>query len=180
MKNNCVYRHRRNDTNEVFYVGVGVYDRPYCKSHRSTWWKRIEAKAGRTVEILAEDLGEEDAFELECLLISEYGLDNLCNLTAGGERGPKGYKWTDEQRRKFSKACLGRPAYNKGIPMTDEQKAKISDSKFKIGGKLVLDMQTGIYYESVLDASFAISINKTTLSNKLNGRRTNNTTLKYV
>jgi hypothetical protein len=32
MENNIlVYRHRRNDTNEVFYIGIGKKRRPFDK-----------------------------------------------------------------------------------------------------------------------------------------------------
>lgn len=33
MENNiCVYRHRRLDTNQVFYVGIGTKYRPFKKN----------------------------------------------------------------------------------------------------------------------------------------------------
>jgi len=37
-----VYQHRRNDTNIVFYVGVGVdVKRAYEKTNRNKHWKNI-------------------------------------------------------------------------------------------------------------------------------------------
>lgn len=89
-----VYRHRRLDTNEIFYVGIGKSkSRAYKKSNRTKHWKRVVNKAGYLVEILKENLSWGDACELEELLISEYGRKdlgegNLINMTNGGDGVP--------------------------------------------------------------------------------------------
>lgn len=119
MENKCfyVYRHRRADNNKIFYVGKGKYNsnpryknqnyqRAYDKVLRSDFWKNIIKKTDYTVEIVAENLCEEEAFELEILLISEYGRrcskkGFLCNLTDGGD-GASGYKFTPEQKENLS------------------------------------------------------------------------------
>lgn len=36
-----VYRHRTLDTKEVFYIGIGGYNRPYKKHGRTLYWKNI-------------------------------------------------------------------------------------------------------------------------------------------
>lgn len=46
------------------------------------------------------------------------------NLTYGGDGGTP----TEEARRKMSEAAKGRPAPNKGVPMSEEQKQKISET----------------------------------------------------
>ncbi len=111
--NKCVYRHRRLDTYEVFYVGIGTPKRPYEMWDRSILWKRVKNKAkGVIVEILAENLTLEDAYDLEKLLITEYGrkdlkTGSLCNLTDGGDGSYNTIK-TIETRKKLSKALKGR------------------------------------------------------------------------
>lgn len=65
---------------------------------------------------------------------------------------------------------------NLGKIMSDEQKHKIS----KKLTKLVLDLSTGIFYNSVKDASYTFNININTLRCKLNGSIKNNTNLIYV
>ena len=90
MKGLMVYRHRRKDNNEVFYVGVGRKKRPYSMYSRNKFWYNIVNKTDYDVEILAKNLSAEDAYELEILLIKEYGrrdlkTGTLCNLTEGGE-----------------------------------------------------------------------------------------------
>ena len=86
-----VYRHRRLDTFEVFYIGIGKTEkRAYSKKSRNKWWKNIILKTEYSVEIIIEDISWKEAQEVEVLLISEYGrrdlgLGNLVNLTNGGE-----------------------------------------------------------------------------------------------
>ena len=53
---------------------------------------------------------------------------NGYNLTEGGEGG----LMSEEARRKMREAKKRRPPYNKGIPMSEEQKKKISESKKNI------------------------------------------------
>lgn len=114
MKNNCcVYRHRRLDTNEVFYIGIaGNKYRPYTFKDRTLFWKRIVNKAGYKVEIIAEGLNWDQASELEILLISEYGrrdlgTGTLVNMTDGGE-GTLGRIPSQSHREKISNILKGR------------------------------------------------------------------------
>jgi group I intron endonuclease len=73
---------------------------------------------------------------------------------------------SDETRLKMS--ISGKKRIN-----TESQKLKISKSL----SKLVLNIETGIYYESINEASLILGINRNTLSGYLNGRRKNNTNL---
>lgn len=59
----------------------------------------------------------------------------------------KGRKFSEQHRESLSKACMGRY-------LSDVIKKKISESKtgVKLGGKLVLDLETGIYYDSLREA----------------------------
>lgn len=65
MNNKCVYRHRRLDTNEIFYVGIGNDKRPYDFNKRNRWWKNIFNLTGINVEVLYDNLTWEDSCELE-------------------------------------------------------------------------------------------------------------------
>ena len=47
-------------------------------------------------------------------------------------------------------------------------------------GKLVLNLQTGVYYDSVKDAAFSLGLKRTTLGNMLVGRNKNRTSFIYV
>lgn len=85
-----VYRHRRLDTFEVFYVGIGKGTRYKSKRYRNTHWHNVVNKYNYSIEIIQENLSWGDACELEILLISEYGRQDLktgclVNMTGGGE-----------------------------------------------------------------------------------------------
>lgn len=87
----------------------------------------------------------------------------------------KGRKHSKETKLKMSKA-------KKGRVMSPEWLKKISISLLENNsGKLVLNTETGIYYDSCKRASDSIShIKYTTLKNKINGCKKNNTSFIYV
>ena len=114
-----VYQHRRKDTNEVFYIGIGKTEkRAISKSYRNNHWHHIVNKAGYIIEIIHHDLTWLEACEKEIYLIAFYGradlgLGSIVNMTSGGE-GILGYKFSDESRKKMRK------------PRSEEAKANIS------------------------------------------------------
>jgi len=63
---------------------------------------------------------EEKAFDLEKRLISEIGLENLCNLTTGGE-GVSGYIFTEYDKKKMSESMTGKC-------LSDDHKRHISET----------------------------------------------------
>lgn len=131
-----VYVHKRETDGSIFYVGKGCGKRAWKKVCRSDWWKRIEAKHGRTVEIVKRDLTEDEAFSFEAEMIAKIGRENLCNLTDGGEGGKCP---SDETRRKMSEARKGRKIseatrekkriVSTGRKHSDETKAKIKAAR---------------------------------------------------
>jgi len=84
-----VYTHSRKDNGKVFYVGKGSNYRVNVKSGRGNAWNDIVDAYGYTKQILIDGLGDEEALELESLVISTYGLDNLINTDRGGIQPPK-------------------------------------------------------------------------------------------
>lgn len=112
MKNYCVYVHKKITDGSIFYVGKSCgHKRANSKSGRSDHWKRIEKKHGRTVHIVLDGLSNDEACELEALLISEIGRDNLVNMTDGGE-GTPGRFVSQETREKVRNK-------NKGVRPTE-------------------------------------------------------------
>lgn len=88
--NKVVYIHRRKDNNSIFYVGMGTPKRVKSKSHRNNHWKNIVSKHGYYYEVVANELSQEDAYELEMFLIDELGRKDLekgdlVNMTDGGD-----------------------------------------------------------------------------------------------
>lgn len=81
-----VYLHRRNDTNEIFYVGKGSASRYKDNRKRSKAWKDIVKLVGYTSEILYKNLSEEEAFVEEIKLIERLKRANIniVNKLSGG------------------------------------------------------------------------------------------------
>lgn len=194
VNNICVYQHRRLDNNEIFYIGIGNLKRPYKKQNRSKFWNNIVNKTEYTVEILFKELSKEEACNIEKYLIKFYGrkdlgLGNLVNMTDGGDGM---INLSNESKFRISKANIGNK-YSLGRKRTEEYKLNASitrigkktsqDTKRKISeaiGKLILNTQTGIFYNGCKSASIAHNINMKTLSNQLNGISPNKTNLIFV
>lgn len=135
-----VYRHRKADTHDVFYVGIGSMTRTQSKNNRNKFWKSIVNKHGFYSEIVAECETKDLACELEVLLISEYGRVNnstgvLCNMTEGGE-GVIGL--SDEAKasisNKLKEHYKKNPIKNRVISESTKQKMSEAASK-KVGDK---------------------------------------------
>ena len=131
----------------LFYIGKGKRRRAYAMDGRNSHWQNIVNKYGRPhVELLARWDTETEAFDHEKLLIScfrDMGFV-LANKSDGGE-GTSGYKHTPEQREKNRQAKLGKAPWNKGtkgimipwnrgVPMSDEQRVKLSLAKIGKSG----------------------------------------------
>jgi hypothetical protein len=190
MKNNIlIYRHVRLDTSQVFYIGIGNEKRPYSKHRRNRFWKNIVNKTKYEIQVLKFNLTWEEAVELEIILISYYGRKDiktgiLCNMTGGGE-GSYGRKQTQNCKDKISKANKGKIGFNKGKTFTKEHCEKISNSKKgkRILGnsKKVIDKNTGLIYESLIDVSNIFNIKYSTLAGYLNKNiKTNITSFEYI
>lgn len=133
----------------------------------------------------------------------------LVNLTDGGD-GMENYKHTDSYKKNLSKRVSGEnnPMYGKkkelhhlyGVPCTEEKKKKISESnkgkvvkeetkelwrKHRKGGgnsraKLVICLETGIFYDCAKDAAKALGLNEDSIYSWLNNKNLNKTSLIYV
>ena len=153
-----VYKHIRPDTNEVFYIGIGVRkNRINSHKSRNPLWKNIVNKYGMISEIIEDNLTWDDACSREQFWIKCYGRKNnntgiLSNMTDGGD-GLSGFKHSDESklktsnslknnkewvdkmkskeyRDKLSTSLMGHKGYGKGIQRTDEVKNKIRNNVF--------------------------------------------------
>jgi hypothetical protein len=140
MNNYYVYAHQRQSDGKCFYIGKGKNYRAWDKTKRNQYWKSTVNKHGLNVVILVNNISEDKAFELEKSFIQQIGLENLTNLTDGGE-GISGYKrkFTEEHKAKISAASVGRKKSEeskakmslnkKGKSFNEEHKAKISAAK---------------------------------------------------
>lgn len=120
-----VYKHIRNDNNQVFYIGIGKKkNRMMSNRSRNKHWYNIVNKVGFTYSVVEDDLSWEEAVSREIFWINFYGRKNngngsLTNMTNGGE-GACGRILSDDTKKKISKS-------HKGKTLSEEHKRKISE-----------------------------------------------------
>lgn len=170
-----VYRHRRLDTNKIFYVGVGANEkRAFSKINRSVFWKSIVSKTDYSVEIIQRNLTQDESFELEMFLINLYGRVNiktgiLCNLTDGGE-GRKNIVVSLETRKKLSSAAL----------KENKEKLILGSKKDATRQQKVIDTKTGKIYNTIIEASNEANITLRHFKRCLYGDRPNYTGFELI
>lgn len=154
----CVYKH--TCPNGKVYIGITKQGakRRWGNGHnyarQKLFYSAIKKYGWENIkhEILYNNINEKQAKEIEKKLIKEYkSFDSEYgyNLSLGGE-GTSGYKASIETRKKLSLAHKGQTPYNKGVPMSEEQKMKIKATRKR---KPVLCLETNTIYESILAAS---------------------------
>ena len=152
-----VYQHRRKDTGEVFYIGIGKSERrAYDKTRRYKPWKDFVKNHEYEVEITHKDIILEEAVSIEKYLIAFYGRRDLgqgplVNMTDGGE-GVKNLSKESRSKMAVNKGMFGELNYFygkkhngdlsrfgiqnigkepaiKGKKHTEESKKKMSESR---------------------------------------------------
>lgn len=124
----CIYQHSNPSTGEVFYIGLGLKDRPYnFTTGRSKEWKEYVAKNGKpNVKILHDNLTADEADRIERELVSRLGrkgvdIDGiLLNKSSGGQKGALGFKHGPDSLEKRSQSMTGKKMHS------DQQKQKWS------------------------------------------------------
>jgi len=183
-----VYAHMKISDGSPFYIGKGKGYRAFSK-YRSIWWKKTASKNGFDVLFLEKNLSEKDALDREVYWINKIGRitdgGTLVNMTDGGESlaGKKnpmyGKKHTKNSKDKISatRKRLGLSPWNKGKKIDNRRTGLIQpNSMIEKTGHLVLNLETGIFYSSVGEASTYGSIyNRRSLLRMLNGERRNKT-----
>jgi len=175
-----VYRHITNDTNQVFYIGIGVVKRrAWSKNGRNNLWHNVVNKHGFRHEIIQEGINRELAKELEIFLIQAYGRRDigtgcLVNMTDGGDGM---FNLSEEGR-------LSLIQKRTGSVKSEESRRKIGDAQLRgkhPQAKKVIDLSTGIIYGCIKDVSEEFNIGYHNLKDKLSERRgcKNNTTFRY-
>lgn len=89
----------------------------------------------------------------------------------------KGRKRTDEDKLNKSK---NNTKFWLGKKFTQEVKDKISKNSTKNKSKIVIDLNTGVFYSSAKEVSFLYEIPHSTLRSKLNKSKKNNTQFIYA
>lgn len=157
-----VYKHIRKDNEQPFYIGLSLkddkyYRRAYTMRQRTKYWKNIVKKHDYTIEIVKDNITPQEAILMEIELIAYYGRADkggiLCNLTDGGQ------------------GCLGRK-----YKPTDKTKKLLS----KKNKKIIIDINTGVYYIGTKELCDLYGYNRRTLMEYLNGTLPNITPFRYA
>jgi ATP-dependent exoDNAse (exonuclease V) alpha subunit len=150
-----VYQHRRLDTNEIFYIGIGRSKRRIkSKTSRNQYWHNIVSLYGYSSEILYDNISWDDACKIEVDLIKKYGRKDintgiLSNMTDGGDGlknisdelrekvgQKKGFKHTEESKLLISECQKGKKHYRYGKKVDKIVCDKIANTlKGKYGGE---------------------------------------------
>ena len=152
--NQLIYRHRRKDNNQVFYIGCsGNNERPFDFVRRTNAWLDVFNSTDVSVEIIEQGLEKEDALELERIIINSY--DNLVNMYGNGYT-----------------------SWNDGKKLSKEHKARLKANSGQ--AKKVRCTKTNKIFNSVTEASNSIKYSRGHLKNMLKGIRTNKTSLVWA
>lgn len=113
---------------------------------------------------------------LNCVYV-DCGSEKRTGVKKFGKDNPNfGNFWSEEQKRKLSQKKKGiKPSYET-ILIFKEIRKRGKNSK----AKLVLDLQTGIFYDCLKDACESKCLNYHTSKNQVNGTYNNKTSLIYA
>jgi hypothetical protein len=149
MENNCfVYIYRRKDNDIIFYIGRGKHKSPTSKYIRAgnikkhnPYTQNVASKYGFYYTIIKDDITFEQSCEVEKKLIDKIGLENLTNITLGGEGTLglthwKGKKHKLETIQKMSLAHKGKIKTPKQIESTRNH---AKGNKYNLGKKRTLE-----------------------------------------
>ncbi|MGZ9736534.1 GIY-YIG nuclease family protein [Flavobacterium sp. GNP002] len=95
----------------------------------------------------------------------------------------KGIPCSEEMKKRISLKKKGRSSWNKGKKWSEESKKRMSEGSKGIithNAKIILDINTGVFYNSSVDAAKYNSISKSSLNYMLQGVYKNKTSLRHV
>lgn len=119
------------------------------------------------------------SFNISKIAGSNYGLKRSLEVRAARSVISKRLKHTPEAKEKIRQANIGRFIGKKHTPEFCERIRLRTLGNNHIGKKVV-DLSTGIIYDRIKDAATAKGLHRSKVSEKLNGRMKNNTSLRLV
>ena len=202
--NKCVvYQHRRLDTSEIFYVGIGkTIKRAYAKRNRNRHWYNIVNKTDYSIDILSENLTWKEACVQEIALICSIGrydlrLGTLVNQTNGGDGGMNPSTETRQKRKdslngnQNGKGNKGKPSPMKGKVHSEITKQKMRDralgrvrslthikNSSLASSKKKCCSVDGVVYHSAAEAARQLNIDRSVMHSRLHNH--NYTSYKYI
>lgn len=115
MADYYVYVYLRSDRYSPYYVGKGREKRAYQKH------VNVDLPSIERIEIIKDNLTEQEALDLEKILIKFYGIKRLGGLLENVRRTGQSQVHTEEHKKNISKSMKGKTPWNKGVKITDER-----------------------------------------------------------
>jgi hypothetical protein len=131
-----VYEHWRPDIGTCFYVGKGKNKRAWdMKNMRNRHHMAITSKLTSLgfcvdVRIVVDQISEETALNLEIDRIAMYGMENLSNMTSGGDGLRNPSKETREKISQSQKARFAKPGAKDAV--SRQNKGRVTSEKTKL------------------------------------------------
>ena len=193
VRDRYVYAHYTLDTNELFYIGVGVGYRGWSLFGRNDLWKNIEKKHGRRVEILVDgftdrNLAVKKEIELQqlhkpraCFVYGDQHAAIVSEETrAKLSKANTGKKHSEETKKKLSQINIGKKRSEevkrkisqsaKGKKFSLETLKKLSDAKKGVGLKPVVRCD-GTVFTSITEAAIKTGLDATGIIRSAKGQR---------
>lgn len=133
-----VYEHWRPDTGICFYVGKGKDKRAWdMKNMRNRHHMAITSKLTSLgfcvdVRIVVDQISEETALNLEIDRIAMYGMENLSNMTSGGDGLRNPSKETREKISMSQKIRYAKPGAKEAISRQNKGRVTSEETKLKL------------------------------------------------
>jgi hypothetical protein len=133
-----VYEHWRPDTGTCFYVGKGKDKRAWdMKKMRNRHHMAITSKLALLgffvdVRIVVDQICEETALNLEIDRIAMYGMENLSNMTSGGDGLRNPSKETREKISQSQKARFAKPGARESLSRKCKGRITSEETKLKL------------------------------------------------
>ena len=133
-----VYEHWRPDTGTCFYVGKGKDKRAWdMKNMRNRHHMAITSKLTSLgfcvdVRVVVDQISEETALNLEIDRIAMYGMENLSNMTSGGDGLRNPSKETREKISQSQKARFAKPGARDAVSRQNKGRVTSEETKLKL------------------------------------------------
>lgn len=171
--------------NPYFYIGsaikiqnrfIGHRTRMNTKVHKNPRLQSVADKYGLPdLLIPLEIVDKAKLIEREQFYIDKFfGQELCCNMLPNAE-SRKDYKESEETKSRKSISMKGKNTGQRSPEIIEKLRIKAKERALNTNGKVVLDLNTGVFYDSIKEVANLYRVHKSRLGLKLKGKSINNT-----